>query len=29
MKDEDWQTVLDVNLTAGFRLTRAHCCAAC
>ena len=22
MKDEDWQTVLDVNLTAGFRLTR-------
>ncbi len=23
MKDEDWQTVLDVNLTAGFRLTRA------
>jgi len=23
MKDEDWQTVLDVNLTAGFRLIRA------
>ena len=23
MKDEDWQTVIDVNLTAGFRLTRA------
>lgn len=23
MKDEDWQSVLDVNLTAGFRLTRA------
>ena len=23
MKDEDWQAVLDVNLTAGFRLTRA------
>ena len=23
MKDEDWHTVLDVNLTAGFRLTRA------
>jgi 3-oxoacyl-[acyl-carrier protein] reductase len=23
MKDEDWQTVLDVNLTAAFRLTRA------
>ncbi|MCR9255162.1 MAG: 3-oxoacyl-[acyl-carrier-protein] reductase [Alphaproteobacteria bacterium] len=23
MKDEDWQTVLDVNLTAGFRLVRA------
>ena len=23
MKDEDWQTVLDVNLTAVFRLTRA------
>lgn len=23
MKDEDWQTVLDVNLTASFRLTRA------
>ena len=23
MKDEDWQTVLDVNLTAGFRLARA------
>ncbi|QJE72419.1 3-oxoacyl-[acyl-carrier-protein] reductase [Aerophototrophica crusticola] len=23
MKDEDWQTVLDVNLTAGFRLSRA------
>ncbi|MBI2979111.1 MAG: 3-oxoacyl-[acyl-carrier-protein] reductase [Rhodospirillales bacterium] len=22
MKDEDWQTVLDVNLTAGFRLAR-------
>jgi 3-oxoacyl-[acyl-carrier protein] reductase len=22
MKDEDWQTVLDVNLTAGFRLIR-------
>lgn len=22
MKDEEWQTVLDVNLTAGFRLTR-------
>jgi 3-oxoacyl-[acyl-carrier protein] reductase len=22
MKDEDWQSVLDVNLTAGFRLTR-------
>ncbi len=23
MKDEDWQKVLDVNLTAGFRLSRA------
>lgn len=23
MKDEDWQQVLDVNLTAGFRLVRA------
>jgi 3-oxoacyl-[acyl-carrier protein] reductase len=23
MKDEDWQAVLDVNLTAGFRLARA------
>lgn len=23
MKDEDWQTVLDVDLTAGFRLARA------
>ena len=23
MKDEDWQTVLDVNLSAGFRLIRA------
>lgn len=23
MKDEDWQAVLDVNLTAGFRLTRS------
>lgn len=23
MKDEDWQTVLDVNLTAAFRLTRS------
>jgi 3-oxoacyl-[acyl-carrier protein] reductase len=23
MKDEDWQTVLDVNLSAGFRLVRA------
>ena len=23
MKDEDWQLVLDVNLTAGFRLSRA------
>lgn len=23
MKDSDWQDVLDVNLTAGFRLTRA------
>ena len=23
MKDEDWLSVLDVNLTAGFRLTRA------
>ncbi|MFN4274844.1 MAG: 3-oxoacyl-[acyl-carrier-protein] reductase [Ferrovibrio sp.] len=23
MKDEDWQTVLDVNLTAAFRLARA------
>jgi 3-oxoacyl-[acyl-carrier protein] reductase len=23
MKDEDWQTVLDINLTAGFRLIRA------
>ncbi|MBV9827341.1 MAG: 3-oxoacyl-[acyl-carrier-protein] reductase [Alphaproteobacteria bacterium] len=23
MKDEDWQTVIDVNLTAAFRLTRA------
>ncbi|MEJ1994077.1 MAG: 3-oxoacyl-[acyl-carrier-protein] reductase [Limibacillus sp.] len=23
MKDEDWQAVLDVNLTASFRLTRA------
>jgi 3-oxoacyl-[acyl-carrier protein] reductase len=23
MKDEDWQRVIDVNLTAGFRLARA------
>ena len=23
MKDEDWQTVIDVDLTAGFRLARA------
>ena len=23
MKDEDWQTVLDVNLTSAFRLSRA------
>lgn len=23
MKDEDWQTVLDIDLTAGFRLARA------
>jgi len=23
MKDEDWQEVLDINLTAGFRLARA------
>ena len=23
MKDEDWQTVLEVNLSAGFRLIRA------
>jgi 3-oxoacyl-[acyl-carrier protein] reductase len=23
MKDEDWQTVIDVNLSAGFRLSRA------
>jgi len=23
MKDEDWQSVLDINLTAGFRLTRS------
>ena len=23
MKDEEWQTVLDVNLTAAFRLSRA------
>ena len=23
MKDDDWQSVLDVNLTAGFRLSRA------
>ncbi len=23
MRDEDWQTVLDLNLTAGFRLARA------
>ena len=23
MKDEDWQSVIDVNLTAGFKLTRA------
>jgi 3-oxoacyl-[acyl-carrier protein] reductase len=23
MRDEDWQTVLDINLTAGFRLIRA------
>jgi len=23
MKDEDWQTVIDLNLTAAFRLTRA------
>jgi 3-oxoacyl-[acyl-carrier protein] reductase len=23
MKDEDWQKVIDVNLTAGFRLARA------
>jgi 3-oxoacyl-[acyl-carrier protein] reductase len=23
MSDEDWQTVIDVNLTAGFRLSRA------
>jgi 3-oxoacyl-[acyl-carrier protein] reductase len=25
MKDEDWQAVIDVNLTAGFRLARAAC----
>ncbi|MCG8695361.1 MAG: SDR family NAD(P)-dependent oxidoreductase, partial [Minwuiales bacterium] len=23
MKDEDWQTVLDINLSAGFRLARS------
>jgi 3-oxoacyl-[acyl-carrier protein] reductase len=23
MKDEDWQKVIDVNLSAGFRLSRA------
>jgi len=23
MKDEDWQKVLDVNLSAGFRLARS------
>ena len=23
MRDEDWQTVLDINLTAGFRLARS------
>ena len=27
MRDEDWQAVLDVNLTAGFRL-RGPACAA-
>ena len=26
MKDEDWQAVLDVNLTAPFRLSRAAMC---
>ena len=25
IRDEDWQKVLDVNLTAGFRLARAAC----
>ena len=24
MKDEDWEEVLDVNLTAAFRLSRAR-----
>ena len=27
MKDEDWEQVLDVNLTAAFRLSRAACAA--
>jgi len=26
MKDEDWQTVIDLDLTAGFRLARAALC---
>jgi len=27
MKDEDWDTVLNVNLTAAFRLSRRRCAA--
>ena len=27
LKDDDWQTVLDVNLSAGFRLIRGACAA--
>ena len=27
MKDEDWQKVIDIDLTAGFRLARAACAA--
>ena len=27
MKDEEWQAVLDVNLTAAFRLSAPRCAA--
>ena len=27
MKDEDWQTVIDVDLTAAFRLSAPRCAA--